>query len=151
MTIPEASGLVLEAGGLGHGGEVFILDMGEPIRIVDMARELIRLSGLEPDVDVAIEFTGTRPGEKLFEELSLADEGAEKTHHPKVFVGKVRPLEHDILMAGLKRLKQAIGEQDTNLSLSLLSELVVEASLTAKPVVGSSSRRLEVVRGGRDS
>lgn len=151
MTIPEASGLVLEAGGLGRGGEVFILDMGEPIRIVDMARELIRLSGLEPDVDIAIEFTGTRPGEKLFEELSLQDEGAEKTHHPKVFVGKVHPLDHETLTDGLKRLQHAIGEQDTNLSLSLLSELVPEASLSAKAVVGSTSRRLEVVHGGRDS
>ncbi|MCO4769973.1 MAG: polysaccharide biosynthesis protein [Deltaproteobacteria bacterium] len=108
MTIPEASQLVLEAAGLGEGGEVFILDMGEPIRIVDMARELIRLSGLEPDEDIKIEFTGTRPGEKLFEELSLEGEGAQKTHHPKVFVGTVRRLDPKLLESGLLRMEAIV-------------------------------------------
>ncbi len=151
MTIPEASRLVLEAAGMGEGGEVFILDMGEPIRIVDMARELIRLSGLEPDVDIKIEFTGTRPGEKLFEELALEGEGAEKTHHPKVFVGTVRRLDPQTLQSGLERLAQAFEKQDDAVVLDLLSELVVEAQLTAKPPVGSSSRKLAIVPGGRDA
>jgi len=81
--------LVLQAAASGEGGEVFILDMGEPIKIVDLAREMIRLSGLEPDIDIPIEFTGLRPGEKLFEELLGAEEGAGSTEHPKIF--KARP------------------------------------------------------------
>jgi FlaA1/EpsC-like NDP-sugar epimerase len=89
MTIPEACQLVLQAGTMGQGGEIFILDMGEPVKIVDLARDLIRLSGFEPD-DIDIEFTGMRPGEKLFEELSVGDENAQKTHHPKIFVGKTQ-------------------------------------------------------------
>jgi len=149
MTIPEASRLVLEAAGMGEGGEVFILDMGEPIRIVDMARELIRLSGLEPDVDIKISFTGTRPGEKLFEELALEGESARKTHHKKVYVGTVGRLEPEVLHNGLHRLRQALNEEDDGAVLSLFSELVVEARLTAEPLVGSTSRRLAIVPGGR--
>lgn len=86
MTIPEAVQLVLQAAVLGKGGEVFILDMGEPVKIVDLARDLIRLSGLLPDVDIRIEFTGIRPGEKLFEELRLDHESVEKTPHPQIFL-----------------------------------------------------------------
>ncbi len=151
MTIPEASQLVLEAAGLGDGGEVFILDMGEPVRIVDMARELIRLSGLEPDVDIRIEFTGTRPGEKLFEELALKGEGAQKTHHPKVFVGKVLRLDPKVLDNGLERMTKSFEAQDDAAVLELLQELVVEAKLTAGSRPGSTSRRLAVVPGGRDA
>lgn len=91
MTIPEASQLVLQAGTMGKGGEIFILDMGEPVKIADLARDLITLSGLEPDVDVEIRFTGIRPGEKLFEELSVDAESTDKTRHPKIFVGRFRP------------------------------------------------------------
>ena len=149
MTIPEASQLVLEAAGLGKGGEVFILDMGEPIRIVDMARELIRLSGLEPDEDIEIVFTGTRPGEKLFEELALKGENAQKTHHPKVFVGSVRRQDPAVLQSGLERLLQVMEKQDATGAIGLLAELVEEATLTATAPIGSSSRRLAVVEGGR--
>ncbi|MGE0792227.1 MAG: polysaccharide biosynthesis protein [Sandaracinaceae bacterium] len=91
MTIPEACQLVLQAGTMGEGGEIFILDMGEPVKIVDLARDLIQLSGFRPDKDIAIEFSGVRPGEKLFEELSIDAEGAEKTRHPKIFVGRREP------------------------------------------------------------
>jgi FlaA1/EpsC-like NDP-sugar epimerase len=91
MTIPEACQLVLQAASMGRGGEIFILDMGEPVKIVDLARDLIRLSGLRPDHDIAIRYTGIRPGEKLFEELSLREECAEKTQHPRIFVGRLRP------------------------------------------------------------
>lgn len=90
MATSEAVILVLQAAAFGEGGEVFILDMGEPIKIVDLAREMIRLSGLEPDVDIKIEFTGLRPGEKLFEELLGAEEGSTPTDHPKIF--KARPV-----------------------------------------------------------
>lgn len=85
MDTSEAVMLVLQAAAAGEGGEVFILDMGEPIKIVDLAREMIRLSGYEPDVDIPIVFTGVRPGEKLFEELLGAEEGSEPTEHPKIY------------------------------------------------------------------
>lgn len=90
MTIPEACQLVLQAGAMGRGGEVFVLDMGEPVRIVDLARDLIKLSGLVPDEDIEIRFVGARAGEKLFEELSLSAERMDTTRHPKIFVGHVQ-------------------------------------------------------------
>ena len=93
MTIPEAVQLVLQAGSMAKGGEIFILDMGEPVKIVDLAEDLIRLSGFEPYEDIDIEFTGLRPGEKLFEELLLAEEGILDTKHEKIFVGK--PFDKD--------------------------------------------------------
>jgi len=87
MTIPEAVQLVTQAAALSRGGETFILDMGQPVRILDLAHDLIRLSGFEPDKDIEIRFTGIRPGEKLFEELSTMSEGIERTSHPKIFNG----------------------------------------------------------------
>ncbi len=85
MTISEAVGLVLQSGAQGIGGEIFLLDMGKPVKIVDLARQLIELSGLRPDKDIAIEYVGLRPGEKLFEELSYKNEFSAPTHHPKIF------------------------------------------------------------------
>jgi len=90
MTIPEACQLVLEAGSMGKGGEIFVLDMGHPVKIVDLARDLISLSGFKPDEDIEIAFTGIRPGEKLYEELSAESEGVDKTRHPKIFIGRLR-------------------------------------------------------------
>ena len=89
MTIPEAAQLVLQAGALGNGGEIFILDMGEPVRILDLAEDMIRLSGLTPHEDIDIVFTGIRKGEKLFEELEIKGEDLLKTRHPKIFIGKI--------------------------------------------------------------
>ena len=90
MTIPEACQLIMQAGAMGRGGEIFVLDMGEPVRIVDLARDLIRLSGLEPEKDIEIRFTGMRPGEKLFEEIAVDAENVDKTKHPKIYVGRFR-------------------------------------------------------------
>jgi len=104
MTIPEACQLILQAGAMGRGGEIFILDMGEPVKIVDLARDLIRLSGLTPDEDIAIAFTGMRPGEKLFEELSFDAEKAQKTRHEKIFVGTFRPYAWEEIEQGLGEL-----------------------------------------------
>lgn len=89
MTIPEASQLVLQAGAIGTGGEIFVLDMGEPVKILDLAEDMIRLSGLTPYEDIEINITGMRPGEKLFEELEITGEDLVKTKHPKIFIGKI--------------------------------------------------------------
>lgn len=113
MTIPEASQLVLQAGAMGHGGEIFLLDMGEPVLIVDLARDLIRLSGLDPDRDIEIKFTGIRPGEKLFEELGVDDEKVEKTKHPKIFVGNFRPYPLADIERGLAELHTLSDGADT--------------------------------------
>jgi FlaA1/EpsC-like NDP-sugar epimerase len=104
MTIPEASQLVLQAGAMGQGGEIFILDMGEPVKIVDLARDLIRLSGMTPDDDIEISFTGMRPGEKLFEELSVSSEFADKTKHPKIFIGRTTPVRGEETAAAIGEL-----------------------------------------------
>ncbi|MBS1122390.1 MAG: polysaccharide biosynthesis protein CapD [Deltaproteobacteria bacterium] len=110
MTIPEATQLVLQAGAMGQGGEIFILDMGEPVRIVDLARDLISLSGFRSD-EIAIEFTGMRPGEKLFEELSTDGEHADKTKHPKIFIGRIPA---SVLADAERRLLDLLTLSNTN-------------------------------------
>ncbi|MBS4538837.1 polysaccharide biosynthesis protein [Clostridium sp. D2Q-11] len=106
MTIPEASQLVLQAGAMARGGEVFVLDMGEPVRILDLARDLIILSGLEPEKDIPIEIVGLRPGEKLYEELLMNEEGLENTKHNKIFIGKPIFNDYKLLVKKLEELKQ---------------------------------------------
>ena len=91
MTIPEASQLVLQAGAMGGTGEIYVLDMGEPVKITQLAEDLIRLSGLRPGRDIEIVYTGIRPGEKLFEELAIDGENASKTKHPKIYIGRGSP------------------------------------------------------------
>jgi FlaA1/EpsC-like NDP-sugar epimerase len=97
MTIPEAVELVIQTGAFAKGGEIFILDMGEPVKIFDLAKTLIRLSGFEPDKDIDIVFTGVRPGEKLYEELLTAEEGINATNHKRIFVGRPNGLHPDLL------------------------------------------------------
>ena len=95
MTIPEAAQLVLQAGAYAEGGEIFVLDMGEPVKIYDLAENLIKLSGFEPHKDIKIEITGLRPGEKLYEELLMNEEGLTETKHKKIFIGKPGEFELD--------------------------------------------------------
>lgn len=109
MTIPEAVQLVLQAGAMAEGGEIFVLDMGEPVKIYDLARNLIKLSGFEPDVDIKIEFTGLRPGEKLYEELLLAEEGIEATKNNKIYVAKPLHTDLAILRREIECLKDIIA------------------------------------------
>jgi len=126
MTIPEASQLVLQAGAMGQGGEIFILDMGEPVRIVDLARDLIILSGLRPEEDIKIEFCGVRPGEKLMEELSTDAEQADKTKHPKVFIGRVPRQEIETVLGGVTTLIERATGTDADLVRAALGDLVPE-------------------------
>jgi FlaA1/EpsC-like NDP-sugar epimerase len=143
MTIPEASQLVLQAGAMGRGGEIFVLDMGEPVKIADLARDLITLTGLKPDVDIEVQFTGMRPGEKLFEELSTRDENADKTLHPKIFVGRLSPRPHDAVSKEISSLLEiafagggmAVLDKIRVLVPELQREGVVEAPAPAAPVI----------------
>jgi FlaA1/EpsC-like NDP-sugar epimerase len=129
MTIPEAAQLVLQAGSIGRGGEIFILDMGKPVRIIDVARDMIRLSGLRPDEDVQIQITGLRPGEKLFEELGTTDDRVEKTWHPKIFVGKIPRLARENVESGVETLVAAARAGDAECLYRAFQELVPEATL----------------------
>jgi FlaA1/EpsC-like NDP-sugar epimerase len=128
MTIPEACQLILQAGAMGEGGEIFVLDMGEPVKIVDLARDLIKLSGLVPGEDVEVKFTGIRPGEKLFEELATDDENADKTKHPKIFVGRFRPYEWERVEAGLAELHALSDGADREAIKAAFARLVPEFS-----------------------
>ena len=107
MTIPEAVSLVLQAGTYAQGGEIFVLDMGEPVKIDTLARNLIRLSGYEPDVDIKIEYTGLRPGEKLYEELLMDEEGMQDTANKLIHIGKPIDMDYDSFVDGLMELKSA--------------------------------------------
>ena len=124
MTIPEAVSLVLTAGGLAKGGEIFILDMGEPVKILTLAENLIRLSGFKPYEDIPIEFTGLRPGEKLYEEILLNEEGMKKTANKKIFIGKPIELDVEKFNEKLVELKKAALKNDKNGIDKLISEIV---------------------------
>ncbi len=117
MTIPEAAQLVVQAGGVANGGEIFVLDMGEPVKIYDLAKNLIRLSGYEPDVDIKIEFTGLRPGEKMYEELSMSEEneGRIKTKNNKIFITKPFNMDYDEFYEKMLELKNCDNSNVRNL------------------------------------
>jgi len=115
MTIPEASQLVLQAGAIGSGGEIFVLDMGKPVRILDLAEDMIRLSGLTPYEDVDIVFSGIRSGEKLFEELEMSGESLLKTLHPKIYIGKIAKYSGDQIDQILNELRLAVTQNSDEL------------------------------------
>jgi FlaA1/EpsC-like NDP-sugar epimerase len=126
MTIPEASQLVLQAASMGKGGEIFVLDMGEPVKIVDLATELITLSGFRPGEDIEITFTGLRPGEKLFEELSIKGEDMQETRHPKIGIWKNIPMDRDRLRAKIEELMAAARIGEHGAIVAKIKDLVPE-------------------------
>ncbi|MEN8127992.1 MAG: nucleoside-diphosphate sugar epimerase/dehydratase, partial [Planctomycetota bacterium] len=126
MTIPEASQLVLQAASMGSGGEIFLLDMGEPVKIVDLARELITLSGFRPGEDIEIEFSGLRPGEKLFEELSIEGEDMIPTKHPKIAIWQTITKNRETLRAGIENIINIAHTQDRSRIVAAIKELIPE-------------------------
>jgi FlaA1/EpsC-like NDP-sugar epimerase len=130
MTIPEAAQLILQAGAMGEGGEIFILDMGIPIKIVDLASDLIRLSGFEPGQDIEIQFTGLRPGEKLYEELITEGEGIVTTHHEKILVLRGNSIQQDALLSKISELYHLSAKQDAPRIKEKLKEIVPEYQIS---------------------
>ncbi len=140
MTIPEASQLVIQAGAMGHGGEIFVLDMGEPVRIVDLAADLVHLSGLKQGEDIEIKFTGLRPGEKLYEELHVEGEKHLPTRHPKIMVADKVNFSEQFIDQAFLRLSN-LTEQPSTLILQEIQRILPEfQSAHLKPVQQSSKR-----------
>ncbi len=123
MTIPEAVSLVLQAGHYARGGEIFVLDMGEPVKIDTMARNLIRLSGYEPDVDIRVEYTGLRPGEKLYEEMLMAEEGLQSTANHLIHIGRPIEMDDECFKAQLRELENACRQEDSDIK-RIVAQLV---------------------------
>ena len=141
MTIPEAAQLVLQAGALGKGGEIFILDMGEPVKIVDLAADMITLSGFKPYEEIDIVFTGIRPGEKLFEELGTSADKVEKTRHEKVFVGRIPEIDPEKVAAAISRLVDLCQGANEKVLRQELVALVPEAQLEGIKEAVSGERK----------
>ena len=123
MTIPEAVSLILQASCYAQGGEIYVLDMGEPVRIDDMARNMIRLSGFTPDVDIKIEYTGLRPGEKLYEELLMNEEGLQSTQNSLIYIGKPIEMDDELFLKQIKELEEASKEESDHIK-ELVAEIV---------------------------
>lgn len=136
MTIPEAVQLVIQAGALARGGEIFVLDMGEPVKIVDLARDLIRLSGLRPDEDIEIRFKGVRPGEKLFEELLTTEEGTDATAHERIFIARANSIDFDKVENILfNKLQRGINLSKKEV-IAMLKEMVPEFQRSGRSQIG---------------
>ncbi|HWA74815.1 MAG TPA: nucleoside-diphosphate sugar epimerase/dehydratase [Polyangiaceae bacterium] len=142
MTIPEACQLVLEASAMGRGGEIFILDMGEPVKIVDLARDLLQLSGYG-EGEIEIVFTGVRPGEKLYEELSTTHENAEKTRHPKIFIGKTHGASLSQMHAAMRALEELPSSSQPEQVRRALRAIVPEYSPTVPANVGNGAEKTD--------
>ncbi len=124
MTIPEAAQLVLQSGAYAEGGEIFVLDMGQPVKIYDLAWDLIKLSGFEPNEDIKIKITGLRPGEKLYEELLMSEEGLTNTKHEKIFIGRPTFSDLGVMKERMKELKGIIEEDDVEALIEKIGEIV---------------------------
>lgn len=152
MTIPEASQLVLEAGSMGHGGEIFVLDMGEPVKIVDLARDMITLSGLKPHEDIDIVFSGIRPGEKLYEEVGTEEENVVRTDRPKILIGRIAAYPQEAVEKAVGSLRRLAEDGDQESIRRFLEELLPEARLGGgsdpKPVNLQAARAERPGSGG---
>ena len=144
MTIPEAVSLVLQAMSYAKGGEIFVLDMGEPVKIYDMAVNLIKLSGLEPNVDVEIKFTGLRPGEKLYEEILMDEEGLQATKHDKIHIAEPMNINMDMIKEKLDKLNNLL-ETTNNEDKEIIKETIKEIVPTFKDKDVVNKERIEEV------
>lgn len=133
MTIPEAVSLVLQAGTYAWGGEIFVLDMGEPVKLDTLARNRIKLSGYKPDEDIMVEYTGLRPGEKLYEEKLMAEEGIKKTDNELIYIGKPIPFEVEDFLQQLEELARASYENSPD-----IVQMVEKIVSTFHPVGGET-------------
>jgi FlaA1/EpsC-like NDP-sugar epimerase len=124
MTIPEACQLVLEAGFIGNGGQIYVFDMGEPVKVLDVAKNLIRLSGLEPDKDIQIKYTGLRPGEKLYEELFSDGEQLLPTHHPKISIANVEENNFEVVLIKINKILGSVYKMKESKLLEEMKDLV---------------------------
>ena len=124
MTTPEACLLVMTAGAMGQGGEVFVLDMGDPVKIIDLAKELIKRSGFKPEEEICIEYTEARPGEKFFEEILTAEEGTVATQNQKIFMAKLFNIDQEKLNSELEKLKKAAYNGEKENIIKILKELI---------------------------
>jgi FlaA1/EpsC-like NDP-sugar epimerase len=147
MTIPEACQLILQAARLGRGGEIFMLDMGEPVRILDLARDLISLSGFTPEVDIEIAVSGIRPGEKLHEELWSRAEDTLSTPHPSIYVGTSPPRAFEQVVAWFERLEGRVDDCAGDWARAFLSELVTEGSLFGSSTAPQDAAAATAVSG----
>ena len=149
MTIPEAVGLVLQAGTYARGGEIFVLDMGSPVKIDTLARNLIKLSGYRPGIDIKIEYTGLRPGEKLYEEKLMAEEGLKKTENEMIHIGCPIPFDVDVFLAQLETLMEAAYSNRENIR-EIVEKIVVTYHQASTGGEGSDPLVYEKLLGGED-
>jgi FlaA1/EpsC-like NDP-sugar epimerase len=151
MTIPEAVQLVLQAAAMSQGGNVFVLDMGEPVRILDLARQMIILSGLRPDEDIKIEFTGIRPGEKLYEELMIEGEGVSRTQHPKIGIWQSKPVDFEPLVRAIDELVAQADALSGEEIRKRLKQIVPEYQYDAMPAPLPRTMSVATVRAAASS
>ena len=141
MTIPEAVSLVLQAGFYAQGGQIFVLDMGEPVKIADMAKNLIKLSGFEPNVDIDVVYTGLRPGEKLYEELLMNEEGLKKTKNDLIFIGKQMPIDEDQFSSDLNTLWNSCNDEGSDIRAVVASLVDTYHYKIDRPIVRSAAAK----------
>lgn len=151
MTIPEAVQLVIQAGVMADAGEVFVLDMGQPVKIADLARDLIQLSGLEPNKDIKIEYTGIRPGEKLFEELLTSEEGMKGTKHNRIFIGKSSLLEYERMMKMIRNFESLAIQNERSSQEIIRKELLIWVDSYHIPDYSKKETKAEVHQAIRAS